>query len=110
TNFAAALLDAKRRGEPGAPDVPITIVAQGEAVAIGPFNVEFIAMAHSIPESCALAIRTPLGTIIHSGDWKIDAAPGIGKPTDAKRLAAIGAQGVLALVSDSTNILRDGMS
>jgi ribonuclease J len=110
TNFAAALLDAKRRGEAGSPDVPITIVAQGEAMAIGPFNVEFIAMAHSIPESCGLAIRTPLGTIIHSGDWKIDAAPGIGKQTDAKRLAAIGAEGVLALVSDSTNILRDGMS
>ena len=110
TRFAAALLEAKRLAEPGAPDVQITVVAQGAAIAIGPFDVEFIAMAHSIPESSALAIRTPLGTILHSGDWKIDAAPGIGKPTDAKRLAAIGAEGVLALVSDSTNILREGMS
>src|ERR1019366_1193591 len=110
TRFAASLLEAKRLAEPGAPDVPITIVAQGAAVAIGPFEVEFIAMAHSIPESCALAIRTSLGTVLHSGDWKIDAAPGIGKPTDAKRLAAIGAAGVLALVSDSTNILREGTS
>ena len=110
TRFAASLLEAKRLAEPGAPDVPIIIVAQGSAVTIGPFEVEFIAMAHSIPESCALAIRTPLGTVLHSGDWKIDAAPGIGKTTDAKRLAAIGAEGVLALVSDSTNILRDGMS
>ena len=110
TPFAASLLEAKRLAEPGAPDVPITVVAQGAAVAIGPFDVEFIAMAHSIPESCALAIRTPLGTVLHSGDWKIDAAPGIGKPTDAKRLAAIGAEGVLALVSDSTNILREGLS
>jgi ribonuclease J len=110
TRFAAALLEAKRLAEPGAPEVPITVVAQGAAVAIGPFKIEFIPMAHSIPESCALAIRTPLGTILHSGDWKIDAAPGVGKPTDAKRLAAIGAEGVLALVSDSTNILREGMS
>jgi ribonuclease J len=110
TRFAASLLEAKRLAEPGAPEVPITIVAQGASVAIGPFAVEFIAMAHSIPESCALAIRTKLGTVLHSGDWKIDAAPGIGKPTDAKRLAAIGAEGVLALVSDSTNILREGVS
>jgi ribonuclease J len=110
TRFAAALLEAKRLAEPGAPEVPITVVAQGASVAIGPFDVEFVAMAHSIPESCALAIRTPLGTVLHSGDWKIDAAPGIGKLTDAKRLAAIGAEGVLALISDSTNILREGMS
>src|SRR5450631_18201 len=110
TPFAASLLEAKRLAEPGAPDVPITVVAQGAAVTIGPFEVEFIAMAHSIPESCALAIRTPLGTVLHSGDWKIDPAPGIGKPTDAKRLAAIGAEGVLALISDSTNILREGLS
>ncbi|MGH6840405.1 MAG: ribonuclease J, partial [Methylocella sp.] len=110
TRFAAALLEAKRLAEPGAPDVQITVVAQGAAIAIGPFDVEFIAVAHSIPESSALAIRTRLGTILHSGDWKIDAAPGIGKPTDGKRLAAIGAEGVLALVSDSTNILREGVS
>jgi len=110
TRFAAALLEAKRLAEPGAPEVPITVVAQGASVSIGPFDVEFVAMAHSIPESCALAIRTPLGTVLHSGDWKIDAAPGIGKQTDAKRLAAIGAEGVLALISDSTNILREGMS
>jgi ribonuclease J len=110
TGFAAALLEAKRLAEPGAPDVQITVVGQGAAIAIGPFDVEFIAVAHSIPESSALAIRTPLGTILHSGDWKIDAAPGIGKPTDAKRLVAIGAEGVLALVSDSTNILREGVS
>src|SRR6202045_5051676 len=109
TRFAAALLEAKRLAEPGA-DVQITVVVQGAAIAIGPFDVEFIAMAHSIPESSALAIRTPLGTILHSGNWKIDAAPGIGKPTDAKRLTAIGAEGVLALVSDSTNILREGVS
>lgn len=110
TNFAAGLLEAKRLSEPGAPDVPIEIVAQGATIALDLFEVEFIAMAHSIPESCALAIRTPLGVVLHSGDWKIDPEPGLGKPTDARRLAAIGDEGVLALVSDSTNILREGIS
>jgi ribonuclease J len=110
TRFAAELLHAKRLAEPGAPEVPIEIVAQGATVSIDPFRVEFVAVAHSIPESCALAIRTPLGAILHSGDWKIDAEPGLGKPTDAKRLKEIGDEGVLALISDSTNILRDGIS
>jgi len=110
TRFAAALFEAKRLAEPGLPEIPVTVVDQGASISIGPFDVEFIAMAHSIPESCALAIRTSLGTVLHSGDWKIDPAPGLGKPTDAKRLAAIGTEGVLALISDSTNILRDGTS
>ncbi|WOJ88471.1 ribonuclease J [Methylocapsa polymorpha] len=110
TRFAAELLEAKRLAEPGAPDVPIEIVAQGATIALEPFRVEFVAVAHSIPESCALAIKTPLGAVLHSGDWKIDAEPGLGKPTDATRLQAIGAEGVLALVCDSTNILREGLS
>jgi ribonuclease J len=110
TRFAAELLRAKRLSEPGAPEVPIKVVPQGARIEIGPFSVEFVAMAHSIPESCALAIRTPLGVILHSGDWKIDAEPGLGAPTDEKRLSAIGDEGVLALVCDSTNILREGIS
>ncbi len=65
-------------------------------VQMGPFDVEFVAMAHSIPESTALAIRTPVGTVLHSGDWKIDPTPGIGWTTDEKRLAEIGEEGVLA--------------
>lgn len=110
TRFAADLLQTKRLAEPGAPEVPIKVVPQGARVEIGPFSVEFIAMAHSIPESCALAIRTPLGLVLHSGDWKIDAAPGLGAPTDEKRLTEVGDEGVLALVCDSTNILREGIS
>ncbi len=110
TRFAAELLLAKRLSEPGAPDVPVKIVPQGGRIEAGPFSVEFIAMAHSIPESCALAIRTPLGVVVHSGDWKIDAEPGLGAPTDERRLMAIGDEGVLALVCDSTNILREGIS
>jgi ribonuclease J len=110
TRFTAGMLESKRVGDPAAPDVPVTIVAQGARLALGPFDVELVAVAHSIPEACALAIRSPLGTVIHTGDWKIDPEPGLGKPTDSRRLAEIGAEGVLAVVSDSTNILRDGFS
>ena len=110
TKFAAELLRVKRLAERGAPDIPIEAVAQGGRVSLGPFDVEFVAMAHSIPESCALAIRTPLGLVLHSGDWKIDAEPGLGAPTDQKRLRELGEEGVLALVCDSTNILREGIS
>ncbi len=110
TRFAAGLLETKRLGEPGAPQLPIRIVAQGATVDLPPFQLEFISVAHSIPESCALAIRTPAGTVVHTGDWKLDEQPGIGHGTDAERFAAIGREGVLALVCDSTNILRDGVS
>src|ERR1700692_2514462 len=82
TRFAAGLLEARRLNEPGAPKIPIEIVPQGGHMTIGPFEVEFIAVAHSIPESCALAIRTPAGLIVHTGDWKIDATPLVGRPTD----------------------------
>ena len=110
TRFAAGLLEMKKLSEQGAPQIPVHVVGQGKTIEIGPFSVEFIAVAHSIPESCALAIRTPFGTVVHSGDWKIDEEPGIGRPTDKARLSEIGAEGVLALVCDSTNIMRDGVS
>src|SRR5271165_6334318 len=110
TRFAAGLAEARRLGEPGAPKIPMKIVAPGEKVAIGPFAVEFIAVAHSIPESSALAIRTPAGLVVHTADWKIDPTPIIGSPTDEGRLRALGDEGVLALVCDSTNVLREGES
>lgn len=110
TPFAAALLEAKRAGEPSAPKIPITVVEQGGTVSAGPFEVEYIPVSHSIPEPNALAIRTPVGTVLHTGDWKRDTAPGIGLATDDDRLAALGEEGVLALVSDSTNAIRDGVS
>jgi ribonuclease J len=110
TPFAAGLLRARRLSEPDAPQVQINIVAQGNRIEIGPFGIEFIAVAHSIPESCALAIRTSLGLAIHSGDWKLDDVPGVGRPTDKARLRELGEQGVLALICDSTNIIREGES
>ena len=110
TKFAAGLLTARRLSEPGAPKIPLTIVAQGSRVEIGPFDVEFVPVAHSIPESNALAIRTRHGTVLHTGDWKIDPTPRAGLPTDETRLHEIGDEGVLALVADSTNAIREGIS
>lgn len=110
TKFAAGLLENKRLSEPGAPRVPIRVVAQGATLELMPFEIEFVPVAHSIPEASALAIRTPTGTVVHTGDWKLDDTPGVGPITDSARLKAIGDEGVLALVCDSTNILRDGVS
>ncbi len=110
TAFTAGLLAAKTESEPGAEEVPVTVVKQGERHKIGPFDVEFVAMAHSIPEPCALAIRTPAGMVLHTGDWKIDKTPGVGLPIDLDRLAELGRDGVMALVCDSTNAIRDGVS
>jgi len=103
-------LETRRLSEPGAPDVPLHVVAQGSRITLGPFDVEFVPVSHSVPESNALAIRTPAGLVMHTGDWKRDPTPVIGLPTDEKRLREIGDEGVLALVCDSTNITREGES
>jgi ribonuclease J len=110
TPFTAALLAAKRAGEPGAPEIPVTIVQLGSRFKVGPFDVELVSMAHSIPESNALIIRTPCGAVLHTGDWKIDPTPILGDVTDEKKLRALGEEGCLALVGDSTNAVRDGRS
>jgi ribonuclease J len=110
TLFSAALFEARRASEPGAPDIPVNVVPVGGHLSLGPFEIDFINVSHSIPESNALAIRTPAGTVVHTGDWKIDPTPIIGGPTDAKKLTALGDAGVLALVGDSTNAVREGRS
>ena len=110
TQFSAALFEAKCAAERNPPKIPITVIPSGGRVDIGPFNVEFIPVAHSIPESHALAIHTEVGTVLHTGDWKIDPTPVIGQPTDERRLRELGDEGVLALVGDSTNAVRDGRS
>ncbi len=110
TPFTAALIESKRMGEPGAPQIPIKIVPSGGRVQIGPFDVEFLPVAHSIPESHALAIRTPLGLIVHTGDWKLDPTPVLGAITDEKKFRALGEEGVRAVICDSTNAVREGQS
>ncbi len=110
TPFTAALLAAKRANEPGAPEIPVTVVPLGGRFKAGPFDIELVSMAHSIPESNALIIRTPAGTVLHTGDWKIDPTPILGDVTDEKKLRALGEEGCLAIVGDSTNAVRDGRS
>jgi ribonuclease J len=111
TRFTAGLLEAKRSGEPGAPSsLPVTVVRSGASVDIGPFSVEFVPVAHSIPDSHALAIRTGAGLVVHTGDWKLDPTPLVGPPTDTERLKALGDEGVRALICDSTNAIREGVS
>jgi ribonuclease J len=110
TPFTAGLLEAKRVSEPGAPKVPVSIFQAGETFDVGPFRIEAVAVNHSIPEPMSLAIASPGGTVIHTGDWKIDPGPTIGPMIDAARFKAFGDAGVLALVCDSTNAMREGES
>jgi len=110
TPFTAALLEAKRAGEPNAPQIQVKVVPLGGRVQVGPFDVEFVSVAHSIPESNGLIIRTPAGAVLHTGDWKIDPTPILGPPTDEAKLRALGAEGCLALIGDSTNAVREGRS
>jgi ribonuclease J len=110
TQFSASLFQAKCASERNPPKIPVTVVPSGGTLELGPFKVEFIPVSHSIPESHALAIHTAAGTVLHTGDWKIDPTPIIGKPTDERRLRELGDAGVLALVGDSTNAVREGRS
>lgn len=110
TPFSANLLEARRFSEPGSQRIPVRVIPQAGSFELGPFKIETIPVAHSIPEAMALAIRTPLGTVVHTGDWKIDPTPVLGAPTDGERLKAIGDEGVLALICDSTNVTREGIS
>lgn len=110
TAFTAGLLETKREIDYGSYDLPLSIFKAGDQFELGPFSVEAIAVAHSIPEPVSLAIKTPLGTVIHTGDWKIDREPSLGPITNEKRFKELGQQGVLALVCDSTNAMREGIS
>lgn len=109
--FSAGLLEAKRQSEPGPkPKIPVEIYRGGDRFTVGPFEIEAIPVTHSIPEPVSLAISTPVGKIIHTGDWKIDPAPEIGPMTDEARFRALGDEGITALICDSTNAMRDGDS
>lgn len=110
TPFAVGMLKAKLAefGGDMTPDIhEVPIDSQFKA---GVFDLEFVSMSHSIPETSAVVIRTPLGTVFHTADWKLDEAPLIGRPTNVERIKEIGREGVMALVCDSTNAFRDGTS
>ncbi len=83
-------------------------VQAGDSIQVGAFSVEYIRVSHSTVDCCALAITTPIGTVVHTGDFKFDATPVCGEPIDVDRLRELGRRGVLALLSDSTNVERPG--
>ncbi|MGN6278143.1 MAG: ribonuclease J [Sphingomonas sp.] len=104
--FTAGLIRGKLDEEGIADKVDLRIVEPGERFEMGPFAVTFVPVSHSIPEGNAMLIETPYGRVLHTGDWKLDDAPVLGNPANAETLSAIGDQGVLALVCDSTNVFN----
>ena len=88
--------------------VPLTEIPLKGQLTLGPFEIDFVTLTHSIPEPNGLAIRTPLGLVWHTGDWKIDPDPLIGETTDEATLRAMADEGVLAMVCDSTNVFVEG--
>jgi ribonuclease J len=110
TPFTARLIAGKLEEAGLTSKVKVQEVPVGGRLKLGPFDLDFISITHSILEPNLLAIRTPLGVVAHTGDWKIDPDPLLGEATDAEALEKLGNEGVLALVCDSTNALVPGSS
>ncbi len=110
TAFTAGLIRGKLEEEGNAKRVKLNVVDTTKTLQLGPFGVDFIPLSHSIPEMSGLSIATPYGRVFHTGDWKLDASPVIGKPAAPEQLSAIGDGGVLALVCDSTNVFNNDPS
>jgi ribonuclease J len=110
TPFTASMLKSKLAEAGLLQDFPLHVVPLGHRCKIGPFDIELTTMSHSIPEPSAVIIKTDLGNVLHTGDWKLDDAPLTSAPTDIARLKALGEEGVIALICDSTNAIREGLS
>jgi ribonuclease J len=110
TPFTAFLLREKLREADILDEVEIHEAPLGGRFQLGPFDIELITLTHSIPEPNGLAIKTPLGTILHTGDWKIDPDPLLGHVTDQDAIRRLGDEGVLAMVCDSTNVFVEGVA
>lgn len=108
TPFTAALVREKLKERGLLDKVPLTEIPLKGKLTLGPFEIDFVTLTHSIPEPNGLAIRTPLGLVWHTGDWKIDPDPIIGETTDETALRAMADEGVLAMVCDSTNVFVEG--
>jgi ribonuclease J len=109
TPFTAELV-RRKFVDVGIDDAPIEITDLKARFQLGPFDLEYITLTHSIPEPNAVVIRTPLGLILHTGDFKIDPSPVLGEETDYDALKALGEEGVLAMMCDSTNVFSEGRS
>jgi ribonuclease J len=110
TPFTAVLVRGKLEEADLLDEVPLHVVPLGGSLKLGPFELEFIDITHSIPEPNCIVIRTPLGTVLHTGDWKIDPNPVVGRKTDIAALKKLGDEGVLATICDSTNVFVPGRS
>ncbi len=110
TPFATAVLKRKLTEAGLLAEVRVHTIPSGGRIELQPFSLELMPVAHSLPEAQALAIRTPYGTILHTGDWKLDPNPLIGPATDEAAFRRLGEEGVLAMVCDSTNAMVDGHS
>lgn len=110
TPFTAFLLREKLREADLLDEVRIIEVPLSGSISLGPFELTLITLTHSIPEPNGLAIRTPLGVVLHTGDWKLDPDPLTGDPTDEGAIRSLGDAGVLAMVCDSTNVFVEGHS
>ncbi len=108
--FAAEILKLKLKEHGLEDEVPVHVVEAGKPFVVGDFTLELVPVTHSIPQSHALWIKTKAGNVLHSGDWKIDRTPQLGAPFNENRFIEIGREGVDALVCDSTNVLREGVS
>ncbi|PJI38060.1 ribonuclease J [Ferrovibrio sp.] len=110
TGFAASVLRRKLEEKGLVDEVPVHIYQPGDLIELGPFKIRSMNITHSTPESQALAIETPRGTVLHTGDWKLDPRPMLGPQTEIETLRSYGDKGVLALVCDSTNVFSRGTS
>lgn len=110
TPFAAAVL-RRKLGEAGLNNqVVIHVVMPASRFEVGPFDLQFVPVTHSVAEAQAVAIRTPYGLVVHTGDWKLDPDPQVGPLTDLETFRALGDEGVLAMIGDSTNAMKEGPS
>ena len=110
TPFTVGMLKAKLAEFGGDLTPDIREIPIDSKFKAGSFDLEFVSMSHSIPETSAVVMRTRLGTVFHTADWKLDEQPLVGRPTNVERIKQIGEEGVMALVCDSTNAFRDGTS
>jgi ribonuclease J len=104
------VLRRKLRESGLADQVPIEVVPMSGRFSVGPFEIELVTLTHSIPEPNAVVVRTPAGTVLHTGDWKFDPEPLVGPVSDEAALRRLGEEGILAMIGDSTNALVDGTS
>ena len=110
TRLTRGLAEVKLKENHLLDETELNTIQAGDSIALGPFRVEFFHVCHSIPDGVGLAIETPVGLVVHSGDFKFDYTPVDGKPTDFAKLAELGGRGVLVLLSDSTNAERPGFT